>query len=655
MNLPHTISAGTTLTTGRNAGNLASVCAALLLALMAVLSGGAALRESATVDEVSHIGAGVSYVQKLDLRMNVEHPPLPKVLAAIPLVLRGVHADYHHISWTTSETFFPAYLGQWVFGEWVLEKWNDPPTTLKWARLPMLLLTLGLGWAVFACARRLGGPWGGLLSLVVFVSTPAFLAFGPLVHTDIAVTLFSLLTLWTFADMWREPHNKHVFLFALCLAGALLSKFTAGILFLAFAAFVLCLRWRPTADQPVNKVELRNWRRSRRKAAFKGILWAALLVYAFYFIFSWNEPTTALERLGTGYLGLFLRRLLFPALRYISGLFLVLITGKRPTFLLGHAYPHGVWFYFPVVFVFKSSLGFLGLLIVSVVAAMSHKWHIATPRFSTVPQELALHWRILWISLLVFTGICLLSPLDLSIRHFSVPMVLMIVLLAPLPNMLLELRKRNTTAANVGLVVAAALAASCLVTAVRAYPFYFPYVNPLSMGRPVYALVNDSNVDWNQSLPEVQRFAQQHGLNTIRLDQYGFNDLSVKSVVNADAWDCQHPTSHDAGQWVALSANLILDSGNCQWVLQYPHEVLAGGSVYAMQLPSPIPEPGTAGGPPLPSQTKGFVGLPIDIRGVFSHLQHQPEDLPRAIQWMQVASTLPPGSTPPNPPWVADK
>jgi hypothetical protein len=69
---------------------------------------------------VSHIAAGVSYLQKLDLRLNEEHPPLPKVLAAIPLVLRRVHADYSHILWKVSEDFFPAYMGQWVFGEWLL-------------------------------------------------------------------------------------------------------------------------------------------------------------------------------------------------------------------------------------------------------------------------------------------------------------------------------------------------------------------------------------------------------------------------------------------------------------------------------------------------------------------------------------------------------
>jgi len=44
--------------------------AVLLLALMALLAGGAARHESVTFDEIAHIGAGVSYLQKLDLRMN---------------------------------------------------------------------------------------------------------------------------------------------------------------------------------------------------------------------------------------------------------------------------------------------------------------------------------------------------------------------------------------------------------------------------------------------------------------------------------------------------------------------------------------------------------------------------------------------------------
>ena len=225
---------------GQQAEAYFKIAAALLLTFMAVLAGGAALRESVTVDEVAHIGAGLSYLQKLDLRLNEEHPPLPKIWAAIPLVLRGTRADYSQISWTFSErSFFGAYLGQWVFGGWVLNRWNDPVSTLAWARFPMLLLALALGWSIFVIGSRLGGNWGGLLCLGVYASMPVFLAFGPLVHTDIPVTLFTLLALWTFAEIWREPTSKKAFLLGLCLAGALLAKFTSGILFFRFWNFCL--------------------------------------------------------------------------------------------------------------------------------------------------------------------------------------------------------------------------------------------------------------------------------------------------------------------------------------------------------------------------------------------------------------------------------
>ena len=636
---------------GKTWGAVSDLVAGLLLALMALLAGGAALRESVTIDEVAHIGAGVSYLQRLDLRINGEHPPLPKVLAALPLVLRGVHADYNHISWSFSEKFLPAYMGQWVFGEWLIEKWNEPKNLLAWARLPMLLLTLALGWAVYAFGWRLGGPWGGLLCLSMYVSAPVFLAFGPLVHTDLAVTLFSLLALWTFAEVWRDPARKHSLLFGLSLAAALLSKFTAGVLFLAFGAFVLSLRWRAVPGQPDNKAEAREWRRARWRATFRGIFWAAAIVYGFYFVFSWHQPTNALYRLGTSPVALILRRLLFPPVLYLRGLFWVLLTGRRPTFILGHAYPQGVWFYFPVVFALKSQLGFLGLLVLSATAGVNRivRGGIAA---STIPAEVRAHWRILWVSLIVFTGACILSPLDISIRHFSVPVALLILMLAPLPRMLADILARTRYAGILGSVTVVALAASCLFTAVRAYPFYFPYINALSLGRPAYALVNDSNVDWNQSLPEVKHFAEQHGLQDISLDAYGFSDAHV-SVPQAQLWNCQTPHQEDAGRWAVLSANFILDGHNCEWLMQYPHKPLAGGSMVAVLLPAQIPAAGRAGGPPLPSAFRELGGAPFDFPSFFRHLIQYPDDLPRGLEWIQTAFTSFNKSQgpPPKPPW----
>ena len=632
-------------------GILSAFLAVLLLALMAALAGGAALRESVTVDEVSHIGAGVSYLQKLDLRMNPEHPPLPKILAAIPLVIRGVRADYNHISWTISEKFFPAYMGQWIFGERLLEKWNDPKAVLNWARMPMLLLTLVLGITIYVFAKRLGGPWGGLLCLSLFVSTPAFLTFGPLVHTDIAVALFCLLALWTFANVWQNRSRINVLLFGLSLAAALLSKFTAGLLFFAFFAFALSLRLRPVPGLPESKGEAKLWRRARWRATFKGILCAAVIVYVIYLVFSWHQPTNALYRLGTGPVAFFFRRVLFPPVVFLRGVFWVIISGVRPTFILGRSYSHGVWFYFPVIFGLKSPIGFLLVLPLSLLIATLRKSRSADGA-SAISPKLALHWRALWVALLVFTGACMLSPLDISIRHFSVPLVLLIVLLAPVPRMLSELRASMPTWVQLGSAAVTVIVVSCLFTAVRAYPYYFPFVNSLSLGSPAYTLMNDSNVDWNQSLPEVRRFAEQHGLQKILLDEYGFSDPTA-FVPQAQLWNCQKPAPEEAGQWVVVSASMILDGHNCGWLMQYPNEALAGGSMYAVHLHTQIPAPGRPGGPPLPAAFRNWAGAPIDIQAVLVHLNKHPEDLPRALAWMQAAftSTSKSAGPPPKPPW----
>jgi hypothetical protein len=599
-----------------------------LLAFLFVFAGGAALRESVTFDEVAHIGAGVSYLQRLDLRFNEEHPPLPKALAALPLVLRGTRADYSHVSWTASNSFFQAFLGEWVFGHWLLMTWNDPVSTLAWARFPMLLLTLALGWVLYVFGSRLGGPWGGLLCLAVYVSTPTFLTFGPLVLTDVPITLFSLLALWTFAGMWRDPDPRNVWLFAVSLAGALLSKFTAGLLFLVLPASVVSTRWVSLPGIPETKPEARVWRRRRTRAIWMGILYAALIVYAVYFILSWNQPAGELDLLGHGAAWVPVRRLLMPPWLYLRGLAMfALMAGIRPTFLLGHAYPHGVWFYYPVVLALKSSLAFLGLLGLAVgCAAGSKRGSQEAP--GAIPAGCEIHWRVLWVSLIVFVAVLMLSRFDISIRHFTIPLALLILLLAPLPRMVQRTRLRAA--------VTAALAAACIFTAVRAYPDYMPYFNALRMGHPAYELASDSNVDWNHALPEARRFTERHGQQTINLDEYGMVD-PVAIFPQARIWDCQDPAASDAAQWVLVSANTILDAHNCVWLRQYPHEALAGGSMYAVLMPAVIPPAGAAGGPPPPAGRRPFLGGPagIDIRALFLGLIRHPETIPDVMAKMQ--------------------
>jgi hypothetical protein len=153
------------------------------------------------------------------------------------------------------------------------------------------------------------------------------------------------------------------------------------------------------------------------------------------------------------------------------------------------------------------------------------------------------------------------------------------------------------------------------------------------MGRPVYWLMSDSNVDWNQALPEVEHFARQHGLADVPLDTYGFSDARA-FVPQSRLWDCQAPADSDAGLWVFVSANMILDSHNCAWIIQYSHQPLAGGAMYAIRLPSAIPRADTPGGPPPPAARRQFFNAPMDMRAMFRELVDHPERIQKALDDM---------------------
>lgn len=65
---------------------LAYVTALACLAGFLALALGDALTTSPTSDETVHLSAGWSYLTTHDFRLNPEHPPLLKVMAAAPLM-----------------------------------------------------------------------------------------------------------------------------------------------------------------------------------------------------------------------------------------------------------------------------------------------------------------------------------------------------------------------------------------------------------------------------------------------------------------------------------------------------------------------------------------------------------------------------------------
>ena len=115
------------------------------------------------------------------MRINPEHPPLMKDLAALPLLfMKNLKVPTDDKSWTEDIN------GQWDFGrKFIFYSGNDANLIVFLARLAPLAIMITLGWFVFRASFELGGAGGGLIAIILYAFSPVILAHGRLVTTDV--------------------------------------------------------------------------------------------------------------------------------------------------------------------------------------------------------------------------------------------------------------------------------------------------------------------------------------------------------------------------------------------------------------------------------------------------------------------------------------
>src|SRR3989344_4928617 len=235
----------------------AIVAAAFLLMLWASSS------DSPIMDELAHIPAGYGYVHNLDYRLNPEHPPLVKALAAFPLLFLNPHFPTDNSAWTTDVN------GQWTMGgEFLYGSGNDPDSILRVARMGPILLTLFLIMLIYFWSREfLGNRWA-LVPAFLFGLSPTILAHGHYVTTDIGAALGVVLGTYFFVKFLSSP-SKHGLLYAGIAFGlAQLMKFSAVllipyffILIAFFFASTVVRDWRETdSSARLKRFSVRAWR-----------------------------------------------------------------------------------------------------------------------------------------------------------------------------------------------------------------------------------------------------------------------------------------------------------------------------------------------------------------------------------------------------------
>jgi hypothetical protein len=485
----------------------ATALAFLLLGAL-LLQGLAFIGESSqTSDEAAHLAAGYSYLKTGDFRLNVEHPPLIKELAAAPLLALDLAFPWGPL-WEHAE--------EWNIGRiFVHENRLPDDTILLVARLPMLLLSLLLAAAIYRRGLLLFGPRGALLALALYVFDPNVVAHSCLVTTDLGVSLFIFLSidaLWRWAE---RPRPRTLWLAGLAVGGAFASKFTAlwllpmlAILGVLLVGARVDLPRRPwSARTPV--VPAGAPRRTRALALLGA---AAVLAVA----------AVAVVATTYGFAGL-------PA--FARGLTIGLQHSGRGhiAYLMGSISESGWWYYFLLAYLVKTPPGTL----LAVVGALAL---FALGRRLRPRDELAL-----WVPVLVTIAITCVWRVNIGLRHL-LPIYPFLSLAAgrlaaapsapaagadaapPPPG-----RFRRAWIPGALAIVCAAWSA---IEATRILPYDLAYFNLLAGGPDGgHRVLLDSNLDWGQSSRALRGYMTRERLPAIYCAYAGNSDPWYYGVV----------------------------------------------------------------------------------------------------------------------------
>src|SRR4051794_35705555 len=168
---------------GITLGRLFWPTVAAMVAIVGALEVRSAMGETQTWDEGIHISAGYTYLTLGDYSWNVEHPPLVKIMSALPLRFMGLTAQRNDSEGKRKD--------QVRYGvDFLYKNRRHADSILIAARSPNIALTLLFTVAVAWWTRRRYGAAAGLMAAAMCAFDPNLIAHGRYVTTDFPVTAF---------------------------------------------------------------------------------------------------------------------------------------------------------------------------------------------------------------------------------------------------------------------------------------------------------------------------------------------------------------------------------------------------------------------------------------------------------------------------------
>ena len=450
----------------------------------------AAVRQwSITSDEINHLHAGYRYLTCGDFGWNPEHPPLVKLVAALPLLAMQVNDPAAGACGMANSKTIDFHVGHdFIFA--------NSERMLMSGRAAASVFVFGLLALVWFGARRMFGVEAAIIASSLLVFEPNILAHGALVTTDMAAS-FGFLAAVLALYLYFESRVGFYLILAGLATGVALAVKHSGVL-LAPAMLALAIL-DPVFASSSGKGRARRILENLAAIAIVGLIAVGVLWMTYGVRYSgrphgaetWGNQSVAESNsmLATRIIPGMEKAHVLPE-PYLKGFQDILVDPEvfpRPAFLLGRVYRGGRWFYFPMAALIKFSAI---TLIFGVAACFAWRFWKQRRRellFLTVPPA-------------IFLVASCASDMNMGIRHI-LPVLPFLILFGAAGTWAVLSQYRR------GLVVCAVAVILHAASSLHAFPNYLAYSNEFWGGPSnTYRYLADSNVDWGQSMKEVKAY-----------------------------------------------------------------------------------------------------------------------------------------------------
>lgn len=510
-----------------------------LLAVMSAQMLAAASRKSITTDELVHIPAGYYHLVVGDFQFLNQHPPLPMMIGALPLLLiqPGEVPESEREKIPHNDEFATAVSERF---------WTPNDTSFLaisfWTRIPMIAFTVLFGAVIFLFARRLFGETPGVFALALFTLEPTVLAHGPLVHTDMTSAFALLLLAYAFYEYVSRPSLRRALLLGGAMGLAPLMKFSmVAVAPIAIVGIVALL---------VFPARLKLSRKQALAHAAAIVEISLLVINAGYFFNhraftvpdnNWivasfpNHPGNALNAAH-------ILRYLVPT-DFLLGTYWQIwhSTVGHAGSIFGRQGNFGWWYYFPAAFALKTTIPFL---LTSVAGIGWGLW-----------RTLKHHdWRPLYVLVpfAMFTALAMASTINIGVRLYLPAYSFLFII----SGALLDQLSHSQTRKVLGVTIVSVVLGWCAIEAIRTYPNYIPYMNQLASARPHWWYLSDSNVEWGDCMPDLASYLHERGETKVQSAFLGAWPLGRYGIEYVDALAAPG-TAQPEIKYVAIGASFL--------------------------------------------------------------------------------------------------